>query len=134
MSKIERFEDLDCWKSTRELVNCVYDLSDTGLLSKDFTTRDQIRRAALSAMNNIAEGFGRYTDREFIRFLEISHTSSQEVRSISYVLLDREYVTEEQLRKLQEMTNIHVNLTNGLIRYLKKKPLLNQTPPKHVNT
>jgi four helix bundle protein len=133
MSKIERFEELDCWKSARELVNYVYDLSSDGLLSKDFTTKDQIRRASLSAMNNIAEGFGRYSDKEFIRFLEISHTSGQEVRSMAYVLLDRKYIADEQFKNLQDLANKHINLANGLIRYLRKKtsPV---PPPKHLNT
>jgi len=121
MAKIERFEDLDCWKAARVLVNYVYDLSETGLLSKDFSTKDQIRRAALSTMNNVAEGFGRYSEKEFIRFLEFSHTSRQEVRSMGYVLLDRKYVTNEQFEKLMELVNTLINLDNGLIRYLKKK-------------
>ena len=75
----------------------------------------------MSAMNNIAEGFGRYTPKEFIRFLEISHSSAFEVRSMSYILLDRKYINEEQFKQLTEKTNKHISLTIGLIRYLNTK-------------
>ena len=121
MAKVEKFEDLDCWKSARILVNYVYDLCEREPLSKDFSTKDQIKRAALSTMNNTAEGFGRYSDKEFIRFLEISQASGQEVRSVSYVLLDRKYIKADEFQKLQTLANNTVNLINGLIRYLKNK-------------
>lgn len=91
--KVERFEDLDCWKASRVLGNFVYEISSGGALSKDFSTREQLRRTALSAMNNIAEGFGRFSDKEFIRFLEISQASGQEVRSMTYFLLNRKFIS-----------------------------------------
>lgn len=68
MGKIERFEDLKCWKAARELVKEVYTLSDAGRLSKDFDTRSQFRKAALSSMNNIAEGFGRFSKKDLFGF------------------------------------------------------------------
>jgi four helix bundle protein len=68
MPKVERFEELNCWKAARILVKEVYMTCDTGVLSKDFDTRSQLKRASLSIMNNIAEGFGRFSNREFIRF------------------------------------------------------------------
>ncbi|CAN5373619.1 hypothetical protein BH09BAC3_BH09BAC3_12960 [soil metagenome] len=85
---VTKFEDLDCWKKSRELVSLVYSLSDTGKFSKDYALKDQVRRAAISTMNNIAEGFGRNGNKEFIRFLDISQSSSIEVMSITYVLED----------------------------------------------
>jgi len=72
MAKIERFEDLECWKAARELVNFVYEVSETGKLKRDFDTKSQFRRAALSVMNNIAEGFTRLSPKEFMRFLDIA--------------------------------------------------------------
>jgi four helix bundle protein len=89
MSKIDRFEDLDCWKKSRELVNLIFDICENQMKNKDFSTQDQIKRAALSTMNNIAEGFGRYSNKEFIRFLEYSASSSMEIRSMLYILSDR---------------------------------------------
>ena len=72
MAKIEKFEDLDCWKAARELVNLVYDLCEKRELSKDFYTVRQIKKASISVMNNIAEGFARFNDKEFINFLNIA--------------------------------------------------------------
>ena len=72
MSKVTRFEDLRCWMAARVLVKSVYSFSEEGKLARDFGTKDQLKRAALSVMNNIAEGFGRYSTKEFIRYLEIS--------------------------------------------------------------
>lgn len=72
MSKITNFEELNCWKSARELVNIVYKVSSVGVLSKDFDTKSQIRRAALSSMNNIEEGFARYYKKDSIRFYDFA--------------------------------------------------------------
>ena len=121
MSKIERFEDLDCWKAARDLVNYMYDICENAALSKDFETKNQIRRAALSTMNNIAEGFGRFSRKEFIRYLDISQSSALEVKSMAYILLDRKYITESQFAQLTEKTVKVVNLDNGLIKYLNTK-------------
>lgn len=121
MAKIERFEDLDCWKQSRRLVNMLYDISEQGALAKDFSTRDQLRRAALSAMNNIAEGFGRYSNKEFVRFLEISQASAIEVRSMLYILLDRHYITTVQFDTLLPEIISLTNQVNGLIKYLKTR-------------
>lgn len=121
MAKIERFEDLDCWKQSRRLVNMLYDISEQSALVKDFSTRDQLRRAALSTMNNIAEGFGRYSNKEFVRYLEISQASAIEVRSMLYILLDRHYITTEQFDTLLPEIISLTNQVNGLIKYLKTR-------------
>ena len=123
MAKVERFEDLDCWKAGRELVNLVFDLSERPALAKDFDTKSQIKRAAVSTMNNVAEGFGRFSKIEFVRFLGIAQSSALEVRSMSYVLLDRKYITQEEFEALYEKTNKVVSLNNGFIRYLKTKEI-----------
>ena len=71
MALVESFEGLFCWQAARKLVGMVYSSCEEGRLSKDFETRGQLKRAALSSMNNIAEGFGRSSIRESIRYLEI---------------------------------------------------------------
>ena len=121
MAKVERFEDLDCWKAGRELVNMVFDLCDQIPLAKDFETKAQLKRAAVSTMNNVAEGFGRYSANEFVRFLNIAQSSALEVRSMSYILLDRKYITQSEFDALHKQTNTVINLNNGFIRYLVTK-------------
>jgi four helix bundle protein len=101
MAKIEKFEDLDCWKAARELVKLVYNACEAGKLLKDLETRGQIKRAALSSMNNIAEGFGRKSNKEFIRFLDISQASAMEVKSITYALEDCGYLSAEMILEIR---------------------------------
>lgn len=91
------------------------------MLSKDFDTKSQIKRAAVSTVNNAAEGFGRYSDNEFVRFLNIAQSSALEVRSLSYVLFDRKYITQTEFDRLYELTDKVINLNNGFIRCLIKK-------------
>jgi four helix bundle protein len=121
MNKIQKFEDLKCWQAARKLVKEVYLMSEEGKLKYDYDTRSQIKRAALSSMNNIAEGFGRYSPKDFIRFLDTSQSSVQEVSSILYVLEDLEYVTEDRLNVARQLADETKALTLGLIRYLRKK-------------
>jgi four helix bundle protein len=84
MALVERFEDLKCWQEARQLTALVYRICEEGKLARDFETRGQIKRASLSAMSNVAEGFGRrFNPKDFIRFLDISQSSCLEVRSIS---------------------------------------------------
>lgn len=120
MSKIERFEDLKCWKAARELVKEVYTLSDTGKLSRDFDTRSQFRKAALSSMNNIAEGFGRFSRKDFVRFLDTAQSSVLEVQSMLYVLSDLDYLSVDKIDLLRIKTDETKNLILGLIRYLRE--------------
>ena len=128
MATIKRFEDLDCWKASRALARHVYKLCDEGRLSKDFDPRSQFRRAAASTMNNIAEGFGRYSNKEFIRFLEYSQSSSRELKSMSYLLRDLEYVSDSGLDELEKLIEDHLNLIMGFIRYLSR------STSKHSNS
>ncbi len=91
MEKVKRFEDLWIWQHTRELVKEIYKDFGAGTCSKDFGFRDQIQKAGLSVMNNIAEGFERSTDAEFARFLDIAKGSCGEVRSLYYAAEDLGY-------------------------------------------
>jgi four helix bundle protein len=82
MSKINRFEDLRCWHASRKLVSMIYGMAESGKLMKDYGTKSQIKRASLSCMSNIAEGFGKFSNMEFIRYLDIAQSSALEVKSI----------------------------------------------------
>jgi four helix bundle protein len=95
MPTIKRFEDLHAWQSARELVRMVYEDTGQKEFSRDFGLKDQIRRAAVSVMSNIAEGFGSGSDAEFVRFLGIARRSDSEVQSQSYVALDLKYISQE---------------------------------------
>ena len=121
MAKVERFEDLRCWQLARELVNIVYTYSESGKLSKDFETKGQIKRAALSVMNNIAEGFGRFSNKEFIRFLDIAQSSCIEVKSVTYVLEDLNYLTNDQVDLIRNKCEETKNSTLAFIKYLRGK-------------
>jgi four helix bundle protein len=118
---ITTFEDLECWKIARALTKRVYHVSSDGLLSKDFDAKNQFRRASVSTMNNIAEGFGRFQRNDFKRFLEIALGSAYEVKSMLYLFEDLGYLSKEDLTYLHEQT---VKLQN----YLKAlmKTLINQ--------
>ena len=118
--KIEKFEDLDCWKKARELANLVYDLTNQRSLGKDFQLRDQIRDAAGSVMHNIAEGFEAGSDAEFVRFLKISRRSASEVQSELYLAVDRKYITTNQLQMTYKKPTEVKRLINGLIAYLRR--------------
>ncbi len=121
MEPVKRFEDLTCWKSARNLVKIIYEISQTGELSKDWDAKSQIRRAALSVMNNIAEGFGRFQSKDSLRFYDIAKSSAYEVKSMLYVFEDVGYLSEEQLIEIRQITESTLLLTIGWIRYLSQK-------------
>jgi len=98
--KVERFEDLEIWKEARILVDEVYKLSSSEKLKKDFGLNDQIQRSAVFIMNNIAEGFERDSNKEFISFLFFAKGSAGEVRSMLYIMLDLNLITKEKFKKL----------------------------------
>lgn len=95
MALIERFEDIHGWQEARKLVGEIYQLTNNGLLSKDYGLRDQLQRAAVSAMTNIAEGFDCDSKTEFARFLGIARRSAAEVQSLLYVALDVGYIDKK---------------------------------------
>jgi four helix bundle protein len=102
MAKTVRFEDLIVWQEARLLRQEIYAVSKTGAFGRDFEMRGQIRRAALSAMDNIAEGFERGSNKEFAQFLNICKGSAGEVRSALYAALDEAYLTQSEFGKLSE--------------------------------
>jgi four helix bundle protein len=95
----DRFEDLDAWTVARELTNLVYAYGRETSMGKDCGFKDQIQRAAVSIMNNVAEGFERGSNKDFVKFLFIARGSAGEVRSMLYLALDRKYITEEQFKE-----------------------------------
>ena len=119
MVQIKRFEDIEAWKKARRLVNEIYRVTRKGALSKDFSLKDQIRRAAVSVMSNIAEGFSRQTDREFTQFLYMAKGSVSEVQSQLYVASDLDYLSKEEFTRLYNDADEVAKLISGFIRYLK---------------
>ncbi len=113
---IEKFEDIEAWKEARLLVKEIYQQVRS---IKDYGFRDQIQRAAISVMSNIAEGFDRGSNKEFIQFLIIARGSVSEVKSLSYAALDIGYIDDETFNKISERCLKLTSLINGFIRYLK---------------
>lgn len=120
MAKIERFEDILAWQKARELVTAIYETSSDGRFAKDFGLRDQIRRAAVSIMLNIAEGFARKSNREFFQFLVIAHGSAAEVQAALYVALDQKYISQERFENLYKMADETSKTIMGFSNYLRK--------------
>jgi four helix bundle protein len=118
MTKIVRFEDIESWKMARLLTKDVYLITYKELFRKDFGLADQIRRAAVSVMSNIAEGFERRTNKEFIQFLYISKGSAGEVRSQLYTALDLKYINEKEFQDLYSRTESISQKISAFIKYL----------------
>ncbi len=116
---IEKFEDIEGWQAARTLTGAIYRLTREGQFARDFGLRDQIRRASVSIMANIAEGLGRRSNPDFIRFLRISYASCLEVQSHLYVALDLGYIDEQQFRETRALAVSAARLTGGFINYLR---------------
>lgn len=123
MNKIEKFEDIIAWQKARELAREVYAHAKVGPFSKDFGLRDQIQRASVSGMANIAEGFERGGDKEFIQFLSNSKGSCGEVRSHLYVALDQQYITSAVFDDLRDRSIEVSRLVSGFMSYLQQSAL-----------
>ena len=117
--KITRFEDLDCWKEARVLVKCVYEATRKKDFSKDLRFSGQIQATAISVMANIAEGFIRRSDKEFIQFLYIAMSSSAEVRSHLYVALDLGYIDKITFEAIYDRADKLGRMISNLIKYLR---------------
>jgi four helix bundle protein len=119
MAKIERFEDIESWKKARVLTNRLYAVTNAGAFAKDFELRSQIRRAGISIMSNIAEGFERGSgDKEFCRFLSMAKGSAGEVRAQLYVALDAGYITTTEFDELTELATSVSRLLSRFMQYL----------------
>jgi len=120
MPTVKRFEGLECWQKAGELTKAVYQVTCRASFQKDFALRDQIRRARVSIMLNIAEGFAGRTDREFRQFLAHAHGSCAEVQAALYVGLDQRYLPEGAFNALyasaEEVSKMMLSLGNYLGR------------------
>ena len=116
--KINSFKDLDCWKKARELVNFIYCLTKEGNFSKDYGLKDQIQRASVSIMANIAEGFGGKSDVEYVRFLGFAIRSGYEVQSHLCVAKDVEYISEYELKAGEEIAEACISMCKAFVKYL----------------
>ena len=120
MSTVKRFEDLECWKEARVLVNKVCALTNKGKFSKDFELKNQVRRSAVSIMANVAEGFHRNSNKDFMTFLDYSRSSIAETLSHWYVALDQEYIDPAELQTVKSQSDLVWKKINNLIAYLNK--------------
>jgi four helix bundle protein len=123
MSKVERFEDLKIWQLARELCQIIHKLTIKDLFSKDFKLVGQINGSSGSIMDNIAEGFERDGNKEFIQFLTFSKGSCGETRSQLYRALDYQYITQEEFDAAYKMTLEESKMLKSFIQYLKDSEL-----------
>jgi len=122
MTAITRFEEIDAWKSSRQLTNMVYAISNQIGFDRDFGLRDQIRRAAVSVMSNIAEGFESHTDIQFINFLGMARASAGEARAQLYIAFDQKYLSEEQFNETFRTAEKCSRQISKFIAYLEANP------------
>lgn len=120
MSTIKRFEDIDAWKKANELNAKIYSVSGKNKFLKDYGLRDQIRRASVSVMSNIAEGFEREGKKEFIQFLSIAKGSVGEVRSLLHVALREQYIEQIEFDEYYNNAEELSRMIFGFMKYLKK--------------
>jgi four helix bundle protein len=119
MATFKRFEDIKSWQKAREVTRTIYELTTNERFAKDYGLRDQIRRASVSIMANIAEGFGRRSDKEFSYFLSITHGSIAEVQSHLYIAFDLNYIEQNDFSKLYEMLDETSRMTLALAQHLR---------------
>lgn len=119
MPSIERFEEIKSWQLAKTLVKTIYGFTGRASFGKDYGLRDQIQRAAVSIMSNIAEGFERGSQRDFANFLYIARGSCAEVRSLLYVVFELGHISEGEFKQTLQQTEEISKAIFGFIRYLK---------------
>lgn len=141
MATFQSFEEIEAWRKARLLTQEIYVSTARDKFLKDYGLSNQIRRAAVSVMSNIAEGFERNGTKEFIQFLSIAKGSIGEIKSQLCVALDQKYISSEEFRKLKELADNTGQLIGGLIRYLKQseikgykyKTISDHDPPSKIH-
>jgi four helix bundle protein len=123
MATIKTFEELEAWQKARKLSNDIYDKTSSGAFSKDFSLRDQINRSSGSIMDNIAEGFERGGNKEFIQFLSYSKGPCGEVRSQLYRAKDRSHITEDEFETLMNQSIELGKQIGGFMKYLSESEI-----------
>lgn len=123
MATFQRIEDIEAWQKARGLTNDVYRLTLAGEFARDFPLRDQIRRACISVMSNIAEGFERNGRGEFLQFLSVAKGSVGEVKAQLYIAFDQGYVDKEIFEGLIAVCNQVGRMIVGLMEYLRQSKI-----------
>ena len=119
MARIEKFEDIEAWKLARRATKLGYEVSLTERFCRDFALVNQIRRALISILSNIAEGFEREGNTEFLQFLSIAKGSCGEVRAQLYIAFDQNYIDEATFSSISETLKETSRTISGLMKYLK---------------
>ena len=132
MATVERFEDLDVWQNARKLTNRIYKHTRQDPFAKDFGLRDQIQRAAVSVMSNIAEGFESRTQSVFVDYLGHARGSAGEVRAQLYVALDQGYISESEFESSHQLIETISRQLFRLIEYLKSRPNASRIQEENV--
>jgi four helix bundle protein len=132
MTTAKRFEELEVWQRARELTNLIYKLS-SGTFARDFGLRDQMRRAAVSIMSNIAEGFESQTQALFIQYLSRAKGSSGELRAQLYIAQEQEYITTSEFQPVFSLAELCSKQLASLIRYLESQPNVRRVREEEVH-
>jgi four helix bundle protein len=122
MATFKKFEDIKAWQKARQANKLIYKISARGEFAQDFALKDQIHRASISTMGNIAEGFGRRSNKEFANFLNIAHGSATEAQSHLYVALDVDYIEQNTFDKIYELLEEVLRMIVSLIQHLQADP------------
>ncbi len=120
MAGVSAFEELEVWKKARVLTKNVYELTKKEMFFRDYTLREQIRRASVSIMSNIAEGYERDGNKEFVQFLSIAKGSVGEVRSQLFLAYDLGYLDQNKFKEFYDQTRVISKMLANFIIYLKK--------------
>lgn len=122
MTTAKRFEELEVWQRAKELTNLIYKHSSDGVFARDFGLRDQMRRAAVSIMSNIAEGFESQTQSMFIQYLARAKGSAGEVRAQLYIAKEQGYIADEEFNAMFSLAEICSKQLARFIQYLETQP------------
>jgi four helix bundle protein len=128
MATIRRFEDLEVWQEARGFVRLVYELAGRERFRRDVELVGQIKRSAVSVMTNIAEGFHRRSNKDFMKFLDYSRSSIAETLSHGYVALDQGYIEHSDMDKVRARADIVWKKVNNFISYLSKAAKITPNP------
>ncbi len=123
MATFSRLEDIQVWQKARHLTRRIYEITSDGKFAQDYGLRNQIQRASVSIMANIAEGFGRRSDKEFANFLNMAHGSASEVQSHLYVALDLIYIRDGVFAELNGLLDEISRMSLVLAQHLRKSKL-----------
>ena|SRR2546426_7636 len=123
MATFKKLEDIQAWQKARQATRLVYEITSDGIFAKDYGLRNQLQRATVSVMANIAEGFGRRSDKEFANFLNMAHGSVSEAQSHLYVALDLKYIDQPSFAKVYDLLEEVSRMTLVLAQHLRGSQL-----------